>query len=122
MKLKGKTALVTGSARRVGREIALALAQRGANIVVHYNSLAEDARRTAAEIRAFGVGAVTVKADQSNARQVKVAVTQSLRHFGAIDILVTSAAVFKKTPFETLTEREEARLPALPLSVPRQRA
>jgi NAD(P)-dependent dehydrogenase (short-subunit alcohol dehydrogenase family) len=100
--LKGKTALVTGAAKRVGREIALALARRGANIVVHYNTSAADARRTVSEIEALGVDALAVKADQSNARQVRAAVQKA----GKIDVLIASAAVFKRTPFATLTEAD----------------
>ncbi len=106
MKLKGKTALVTGAAKRVGREIALGLAQRGANIVVHYNSSAPDARRVVAEIKALGVDAIAVKANQTNAREVRVAVGKAVNHFRDIHVLVTSAAVYRKTPFDTLTERD----------------
>jgi pteridine reductase len=106
MKLKGKTALVTGSAKRIGREIALALARHGANIVVHYHTSAADARAAVAEIKALGVDALAVKADQSNARQVRDAVAKALNHFGDIHVLVTSAAVYKKTPFDTLTEAD----------------
>ncbi|HUK83052.1 MAG TPA: SDR family oxidoreductase [Verrucomicrobiae bacterium] len=104
--MKSKTALVTGAAKRVGREIALALARHGANIVVHYNTSAADARAAVAEIKALGVDALAVKADQSNARQVRVAVRKALEHFGDIHVLVTSAAVYKKTPFDTLTEAD----------------
>ena len=106
MRLNGKTALVTGAAKRVGREIALALARRGANIVVHYNASAADARRTVAEIEKLGVKTLAVQANQSNAREVRRAVAQALRHFGALHILITSAAVYKKTPFDTLTEAD----------------
>jgi pteridine reductase len=100
MILSGKTVLVTGAAKRVGREVALALARRGANIVVHYNTSAADARRVVAEIKQIGVDAIAVKADQSNARQVRAAVKKA----GKIDVLVASAAVFERTPFKTLTE------------------
>jgi pteridine reductase len=106
MKLRGKTALVTGAAKRVGHEIALGLARRGANIVVHYNTSFPDARGAVAEIKALGVDAMAVKADQANARQVHAAVTQALKHFRMIDVLVASAAVYKKTPFDTLTEAD----------------
>jgi pteridine reductase len=106
MNLKGKTALVTGSAKRVGREIALGLARRGANIVVHYNSSAAAARSTVAEIKALGVDAVAVKANQSNARQVRAAIARALRHFRTIDVLIASAAVYRKTPFDTLSEAD----------------
>jgi len=106
MKLKGKTALVTGAAKRVGREIALGLARRGANIVVHYNSSAADARRTVAEIKALGVDAIAVGADQAKMTEVRAAVSKAAKHFGDIHVLVASAAVYKKTPFATLTERD----------------
>ncbi|HUI07498.1 MAG TPA: SDR family oxidoreductase [Verrucomicrobiae bacterium] len=106
MTLKGKTALVTGAAKRVGREIALGLARRGANIVVHYNTSAADARTTVAEIQQLGVDAIAVKADQASARQVKAAVMEAVRHFQHIDVFVASAAVYRKTPFATLSEAD----------------
>lgn len=106
MNLTGKTALVTGAAKRVGREIALALARRGANIVVHYNTSAVDALRVAAEVKALGVHAIAVKANQANAKQVHAAVAKALKHFGDIHVLVTNAAVYKKTPFDSLTEAD----------------
>jgi pteridine reductase len=102
MELRGKTVLVTGAAKRVGRAIALALANRGANIVVHYNRSAAEARRLVAEITALGVNAIAVKADQSNARQVTAAVKKA----GKIGVLVASAAVFERTPFEKLTVKD----------------
>jgi pteridine reductase len=102
MKLRGKTALVTGGAKRVGREIALALARRGANIVVHYHTSGSEARRLVAEIKTLGVEAWAVQADQANARQVRAAV----RKAGRIDVLVASAAVFRRTPFTKLTEED----------------
>lgn len=106
MELNGKTALVTGAAKRIGRAVALGLARRRANIVVHYRGSAVDAHRTVAEIKALGVDALAVRADQSNARQVREAVARAIKHFGGIDVLVTSAAMYKRTPFDTLTERD----------------
>jgi NAD(P)-dependent dehydrogenase (short-subunit alcohol dehydrogenase family) len=106
MNLKGKTALVTGSGKRVGREIALGLARHGANIVVHYNSSAADARGVVAEIKALGVDAIAVKANQANAREVRAAVGKAVKHFHDIHVLVASAAVYRKTPFDTLTEED----------------
>ncbi|HVM61150.1 MAG TPA: SDR family oxidoreductase [Verrucomicrobiae bacterium] len=106
MKLRGKTALVTGSGKRVGREIALGLARRGANVVVHYNTSAAEARGVVREIKALGVDALAVKADQTDGRAVRSAVAKAAKHFGDIDVLVASAAVFKKTPFDSLTEAD----------------
>jgi pteridine reductase len=106
VKLKGKTALVTGAGKRVGREIALTLARRGANVVVHYHTSGADARRLVAEIKTLGVNALAVQADQTNARQVRAAVSQALRHFGTLDCLIASAAVFRRTSFTKLTEED----------------
>jgi pteridine reductase len=103
--LTGKTALVTGAAKRLGREIALGLAGRGANIVLHYHTSAAEARQTVAAIRRLGVEALAVQADQTNARQVHRAVAKALQHFGDIHVLINSAAVYQKTPFDTLTEQ-----------------
>lgn len=106
MKLRGTTALVTGAAKRVGREIALALARRGANVVVHYHTSASDAHRVVREIKALGVESLAVRADQTNARQVREAVRKAAQRFGSIDVLINSAAVFERTPFPSLTERD----------------
>lgn len=106
MQLTGKTVLVTGAGKRIGREIALALARRGANIVVHYNSSAAEARDVVGQIKALGVKAVAVKADQSKAAQVRTAVAKAIQYMGAIDVLVASAAVYQRTPFSKLTEQD----------------
>ncbi len=106
MNLKGKNILVTGAAKRVAREIALALADRGANIIVHYNTSAAPARQVVREIKSRGVDALAVKADQRNSNQVRQAVAQAIRHFGKIDALINSAAIYEKTPFAKLTERD----------------
>ncbi|MBM3860253.1 MAG: SDR family oxidoreductase [Verrucomicrobia bacterium] len=106
MNLSGKTALVTGAAKRVGREIAMALARRGANVVVHYNTSAADARRVVAQIEALGVEAMAVRADQSKAREVRDAVQKAAKAFGGIDVLVNCAAVYQKTPWTTVTEQD----------------
>jgi pteridine reductase len=104
--LAGKIALVTGAARRIGREIALGLARRGAHVVVHYNSSVAEARSAVAQIKRLGVDAVAVRANQASSRQVCAAVARALKHFGRIDVLVNSAAVYEKTPWNTLSERD----------------
>ncbi len=106
MELKGKTALVTGAAKRVGREIALGLAKRGANVVVHYNTSSAGAQGTVDEIKALGVDAIAVGANQANGDEVHAAVKKAVDHFGELHVLVASAAVYKKTPFDTLTEAD----------------
>lgn len=103
MNLKGKSALVTGAAKRVGREIALALARRGANLAIHYNASAADAEKTATDVRALGVDAMTVKAELTDEAQVKAMVDAVAARFGRVDALVNNAAVFFKTPLATVT-------------------
>jgi len=98
---KGKTALITGGAHRVGKAITLALAGAGADVVINYHTSAEAAQATAAEARALGAGALAVAADVSDHRQVGAMVTAAVERFGGIDILVNSASRFEKTPFPT---------------------
>jgi NAD(P)-dependent dehydrogenase (short-subunit alcohol dehydrogenase family) len=104
MELAGKTVLVTGAARRVGSEIALTLARRGANVAVHYRSSAPSARDMVRQITALGVGSVAVRAELTKAREVSKMVARVVDHFGQIDVLVNNAAVFPKTPFEKIRE------------------
>ncbi|MCX7886330.1 MAG: SDR family oxidoreductase [Verrucomicrobiae bacterium] len=106
MDLRAKTAVVTGAAKRLGREIAMALASRGANVAVHYHTSAAEAHKVLAEIKRFGVESLAVGADQSKAVEVRRAVKTIARRFGAIDVLVNCAAVFRRTPWATLSERD----------------
>jgi NAD(P)-dependent dehydrogenase (short-subunit alcohol dehydrogenase family) len=94
MNPQGKTALVTGGAVRVGRALTLALAQHGANVVVHYNSSADQAEETAAAARALGVAALTVQADIGAPEAVAELVRAVETTFGGVDILVNSASPF----------------------------
>ncbi|MEK7765520.1 MAG: SDR family NAD(P)-dependent oxidoreductase, partial [bacterium] len=106
MTLKGKAALVTGAAKRVGRTIALALARRGANVAVHFNSSADEAERTAAEIRALGVEAMTVKAELTREAEIRAMTDAVAARFGRLDVLVNNAAVFFRTPLESVSEAD----------------
>lgn len=118
MNLKGKTALVTGSAKRVGRVIALALARRGANVAVHYRDSAADAGWTAAEIRRLGVRAEAVQAELSTEGGAAALVARVVELFGGVDVLVNNAAVFFKTPFATVSEADWDRTLAANLKGP----
>lgn len=105
MLLKGKTAIVTGAARRVGRVIAEALAAKGANVAVHYNRSASEARKTAEDLsRKYKVNAVSFPADLGSVAEVKALVEAVHREYGRIDILVNSASLYEKTRFGTITE------------------
>ncbi|NOX31785.1 MAG: SDR family oxidoreductase [Actinobacteria bacterium] len=101
MDLDGKTALVTGAAKRVGRVIALTLAKAGANVVINYNSSADDAEATASEAEALGVGAMTFAADVGDYDAVGLMVEAAKAKFGGIDVLVNNASSFHADPFPT---------------------
>lgn len=90
MKLQGKTALVTGGGRGIGRAIALGLAQEGAQVAV-LDILADNAATVAREIEAMGVKALALPADLTKRPQVDRAVADTLAQFGQIDILVNNA-------------------------------
>ncbi len=101
MELAGKTALVTGGAVRVGKAIALMLAQNGANVVINYFSSDTSAKETVQEIEALGVSALAIQANVSKHNDVLNMVQQSKEQFGGIDVLVNSASLFKGTEFPT---------------------
>jgi 3-oxoacyl-[acyl-carrier protein] reductase/pteridine reductase len=101
--LSGKTALVTGGARRIGRGIALALAQAGADVVVTYLNSKDEAARTAAEIEALGCRALAVECDVRSEASVRSAIAAVSGKFGRLDVLVNNAAVFETSPLEGLT-------------------
>ncbi|MBO9308418.1 MAG: SDR family oxidoreductase [Chloroflexi bacterium] len=96
--LRGKVALVTGSARRVGRQIALKLAACGMHVVVHYGdpSSAAEAESAAAEIAAHGVQAHVMRADLSDPQQIAALFDGLQARFGRLDLLVNNAAIFPR--------------------------
>lgn len=106
MKLEGKTALVTGAAHRVGKVIALALAQEGADIVVHYGGSADAAKETAIEIEALGRRALLHQADMGNWDAAAALGRRALEHFEKIDILVNSASSFVPNDYFSTTEAD----------------
>lgn len=97
--LENSVVLVTGSARRVGRAIALEFARNGANVVIHHSNSLVDAESAAAEARALGVDAIVVQADQSKPEEVLRMFEAIRAHHGRLDVLVNSAASFKKADF-----------------------
>ena len=101
MDLAGRTALVTGGAKRVGRGITLTLARAGANVVINYNTSVDDAHRTAADAEALGVQALPVAADVTDDSQVQAMVLAATDRFGTIDVLVNNASTFAFGAFPT---------------------
>src|SRR5699024_569260 len=93
--LKGKTALVTGSSRGIGRAIALELANCGVNVAVNYAGNEEKARQVVEEIEQTGVKAIPIQADIADEADVKAMVKEVIDTFGSLDILVNNAGITK---------------------------
>ena len=92
--LAGKTAVVTGAGKRLGRFIALALAADGANVVVHYHGSADDAGEVARRAGDLGVKAWTLQADLIDESQAAGLIARAAELAGPIDVLVNSASIF----------------------------
>jgi len=100
--LKGKTALVTGGSRNIGRAIALALAEGGANVAVNARTSAAEAEGVAREIAASGGKAVVVLGDVTNERDASRIMKETVEAFGGLDILVNNAAMRHESPLAEL--------------------
>ncbi|HUG94035.1 MAG TPA: SDR family oxidoreductase [Planctomycetaceae bacterium] len=119
MDLNGKAAIVTGGAVRLGREIAMGLARAGADVLVHYGRSAEVARDTAAAVEALGRRAAAVQADLTEPVQAARTIFEAAGEaFGHTEILVNSAAVFERTPFDQTTPDAWHRQFAINLHAP----
>lgn len=93
--LNNQTALVTGGSRGIGRAIALAMAEEGANVAILYAGNETAAAQTVQEAEAFGVKAVSYRCDVSSEQAVKETVDQVLKDFGRVDILVNNAGIVR---------------------------
>ena len=103
MDLSGRTALVTGAGRRLGRAIAAALAGRGMRIAIHHHTSTDGAAELEAEIRSAGGEAVSFNADLSDASAARDLPGRVADAFGGLDVLINSAAVFHRLDFEHTT-------------------
>jgi pteridine reductase len=118
MDVKGKIALVTGGARRVGRALSLGLAEAGAHVVVNYRDSAAEAESVVGAIRSSGVRAIAVRADLGTLEGVHGLVERTLSEFGRLDVLVNNASVFVRRPFAEITAAEWDRVLAINLKGP----
>jgi 3-oxoacyl-[acyl-carrier protein] reductase len=107
--LAGKVALVTGASRKLGREIARALACGGATVAINARTSRDEAERVAAEIRAAGGVASAFLADVTDREAVRAKVRGIVAQFGRIDILVLNAAIRTEVPFLELSYEEWRR-------------
>jgi pteridine reductase len=92
--LNGRVALVTGAGKRLGRAVALRLAQEGADLAIHYRSSHAEAQEVVARIEKLGRRAVSLAADLTSVAEIRRLFSQATEHFGRLDILVNSAANF----------------------------
>jgi 3-oxoacyl-[acyl-carrier protein] reductase len=112
--LSSKVALISGSARGVGKAIAMRYAGLGATIVVNYSGDQTNADRTVEQIRDLGAQAVAVKADMTDTTQIETLFTTAIETFGHIDIVVANAGVeMVAQPLADVTEEQFDRLFAL---------
>ncbi len=118
MDIEGKVAVITGAARRIGREIALALAERGAEIVVHYRDSEREAQQVLARAKKQGGKPVAVRADLSRRAEVPRVIEAAVQAFGRVDILINSASIFYRTPFDRLTDDDWDAFLAVNLTAP----
>lgn len=109
MRLDGKTALVTGAARGIGRAIALAMAKEGADVVVN-DVTAEQADKVRAEIGELGRRSVAVGADVSSRTDVEAMFERIRNEFGPLDILVNNAGIETIVPLTELTDEQWERV------------
>ncbi|MBI3988757.1 MAG: SDR family oxidoreductase [candidate division NC10 bacterium] len=105
MELLEKVALVTGT-RRIGRVVALTLADAGACLVLTYHRSKEVAEQTVQDVKGKGRKAMAIQADVSRADQVKAMVDHALAAFGRIDVLIHMAALYQEKALATLTEED----------------
>jgi len=105
LKLKGKSALVTGASRGIGRSIALALGKEGADVAVNCSSSVDEAEVVARELESLGRNSFVVKSDVADKSSVKAMVDEVVRKFGKIDILVNNAGIATVAPSETMEEK-----------------
>ena len=94
--LAGRVALVTGGARRIGRQLVLDLARCGANVIIHHHRSEAEAKQTAEEAAGFGVRVALVSGDLSDPRVPAIIVAEAEPTFGPLSILVNNASVFAR--------------------------
>lgn len=104
--LTGKTVLITGAAKRLGRASALALAEAGADVAITFNISARDAQHTVIDLSSLGVRAVALRCDITDPKSVRSAVKETVKELGGIDILVNNAANYETVEFDKLTLKQ----------------
>ena len=104
--LKGRVALVTGGSRGIGRAIAVALAEAGADIVINYIRRSQDAEAVESQIRHLDRRCAAIQGDVSRAEDIERLVRESEKKLGTADILVNNAGIARPQPIEEITEQD----------------
>jgi len=104
--LTGKSALVTGGARRIGRGIAMTLAGAGADVAITYLTSHAEAEQAAREIETAGCRALPLECDVRSESSVRAAIAVTTAQFGRLDIVVNNAAIFQSAPLDTISLRQ----------------
>lgn len=104
--LRGKTVLITGAARRLGKLSAIRLAQAGADVAITFLNSAPEARETVVELSALGVRAFAFRCDVTDEAEVRRTMKEAGRELGRIDILVNNAGNYETVEFEKLTVQQ----------------
>jgi len=106
MKEKNKTALVTGGARRLGKDISIELASLGFDIILNYNKTSSNLlKETISEINSYGVKVTAIKCDVSKVNEIRKMFAKVLKSYGKLDVLVNNAAIFEHTDFLKTDEK-----------------
>lgn len=106
MRLKDKTAIITGSSQGIGRGIAERFALEGANVVINYIGNMEMANEVQANVEAAGAKAICVQGDISKVADIENLFDEAIKAFGQVDILVNNAGVERHAPFWEVTEKD----------------
>jgi len=101
--LEGRVALVTGAAKRIGRALALALAEAGASVAITFRDSEDEARQTFDDIEKLGVQAAAFRAELRDPVQIRATVEATIARFSRLDILVNNAGRYETAALETLT-------------------
>jgi NAD(P)-dependent dehydrogenase (short-subunit alcohol dehydrogenase family) len=117
MSLQGKTILITGGAVRIGRTLALAVAQRGADVIIHYNHSRDSAEELQADIQSIGRTAHLLQADLGNPRRASQLVTRAC-NFGSLFALINNAAIFEPLTFQQTSLNDWDRHLTINLTAP----
>jgi NAD(P)-dependent dehydrogenase (short-subunit alcohol dehydrogenase family) len=108
--LSGKTALVTGAAKRIGRAIALALAEQGADVAITYLSSQPEAEQTVRDLAAQDVDALAIRCDLRSPEDIDNAVTEVVEQFGRLDLVVNNAGIFESVALEDISIEQWDRM------------